>query len=127
MESKSKYSIEYVFNVSPKVLFSRLSTTGGLSEWFADDVEINDNNYKFYWEKVCEEAKLISKKENKSVRFQWLSESKSITYFEFRINVEELTGDVALVITDFAPESEVDDAKTLWDLQIADLKRALGI
>ena len=127
MEAKTKYSNEYIFNVSPKVLYTRLSTTGGLSEWFADDVEINDIIYKFCWEKVCEEAKLISKKENKCVRFQWLSESKSNTYFEFRINVEELTGDVALVITDFAPESEVEDAKILWDLQVADLKRALGI
>jgi hypothetical protein len=127
MVVKTKYNLEYIFKVSPKVLFNRLSTPGGLSEWFADDVELNDNIYKFYWEKAFEEAKLISKKENKLVRFQWLSENKNNTFFEFKINVEELTGDVALLITDFAYENEVEDSKILWELHITDLKRALGI
>jgi hypothetical protein len=48
-------------------------------------------------------------------------------FFEFRINVTELSGSVALIITDFADEEEKDDAIYLWDTQISDLKRALGI
>jgi hypothetical protein len=127
MDVKTKYNLEYVFNVSPKVLYNRISTAGGLSEWFADEVEMNENVFKFSWDKTFEEAKLISKKENKCVRFQWLSENKNSTFFEFRINVEELTGDVALLITDFAFEDEVEDSKNLWDMHIADLKRTLGI
>jgi len=127
MGVKTLYNIEYILNVSPKVLYNRISTAGGLSEWFADGVTANGNIFKFRWEKVSEEAKLVSKKENKCVRFQWLSNTKDETYFEFKINVEELTGDVALLITDFAEEDEIDDAISLWDLHITDLKRALGL
>ena len=51
---------------------------------------------------------------------------KKIT-FEFRINMDELTGDVALIITDFAEADEKEDSIYLWDNQIQDLKRLLGI
>jgi len=37
-----------------------------------------------------------------------------------------LTKDVSLVITDFAEEDEIDEAKMLWESQISDLKQVLG-
>ena len=52
---------------------------------------------------------------------------KNENYFEFRINIEELTGDLALIITDFAEPEEKEDSIYLWDSQINDLKRVLGI
>ena len=51
---------------------------------------------------------------------------KKLTILNFRINVEELTGDVALIITDFAGPEEKEDAIYLWDSQIAELKHLLG-
>ena len=54
-------------------------------------------------------------------------ENEDDNYFEFRINVEELTGGLALLITDFADEDEKDDSIYLWDSQVNDLKRILGI
>jgi hypothetical protein len=47
-------------------------------------------------------------------------------YFEMRIQVDEITKDVSLMITDFAEEDEVDEAKMLWDNQISSLKQVLG-
>lgn len=127
MSVKIKYELEYALNISTKVLYNRISTSGGLSEWFADTVSVKGNIFKFTWDSSSEEAKLISKKENKYAKFQWLYDLKSEYYFEFRITVEELIGDVALVITDFAEEEDVEDAKKLWDLNINDLKRTLGL
>jgi len=43
-----------------------------------------------------------------------------------KIVVDELTKDVSLVITDFAEEDEIDEAKMLWESQISDLKQVLG-
>jgi hypothetical protein len=63
-------------------------------------------------------------KENRLVRYTWLEEEDS--YFEFRISQDELTGDVSLIIIDFAKEDEVDETRGLWDTQIADLKHILG-
>jgi len=40
--------------------------------------------------------------------------------------VNDLTQEVSLAITDFAPTDEIEEAKQLWILQIADLKAKIG-
>ena len=48
-------------------------------------------------------------------------------YFELRIQFDEITKDVSLIVTDFADdEEEVEESKLLWTNQIADLKKVLG-
>lgn len=123
-----KYDLEYTLNCSPKVLFSRLSTPAGLSEWFADDVTIEGGQFTFHWGKTEYRARLTALKENKLVRFDWEdnTEDKETNFFEFRIIVHDITGDLALLITDFAEPDEKEDAIYLWDSQINDLKRVLG-
>ncbi|HOB84737.1 MAG TPA: START-like domain-containing protein [Tenuifilaceae bacterium] len=123
-----KYELEYTLNCSPKVLFSRLSTPEGLCEWFADNVNVDGDIFTFFWNKAESKARLIALKENKLVRFEWIdSDEPSTDYFEFRINIEELSGSLALIITDFAEPEEKEDAIFLWDSQITDLKRTLGM
>ena len=125
-----KYELEYTLNCSPKVLFTRLSTPEGLCEWFAEDVTIEGDIFTFLWNRSEMKARLAAMKENKFVRFEWLGadeEDEESNYFEFRINIEELSGSLALLITDFAEPEEKVDAVSLWDTQITDLKRILGI
>ncbi|OFX89544.1 MAG: hypothetical protein A2W99_14555 [Bacteroidetes bacterium GWF2_33_16] len=124
---KNKFELEYTLNSSPKILFPRLSTPGGLSEWFADDINIQGNIFTFRWEGTEEQAEMVSKKENQCIRFKWVDDEIENTYFEFKINQDELTGDVALVITDFADDDEKESTIELWNSQIADLKRTLGL
>jgi uncharacterized protein YndB with AHSA1/START domain len=124
MTDKTKIQLEYVLNCSPKVLYNWLSTASGLSEWFADDVKVKGKIFTFIWEGSEQRAEMILHKENKLVRFAWLDEDDS--YFEFRITQDELTGDVSLIIIDFAEEDEFEGTKGLWDTQIADLKHMLG-
>ena len=123
-----KFELEYTLNCSPKVLFSRLSTPDGLGEWFAEKVDADGDLFTFFWNNSASKARLSAIKENKLVRFEWTGmENEESNYFEFRINVEELTGDLALIICDFAEENEKEDSISLWDSQITDLKRLLGI
>lgn len=125
---RSKFELEYNLNCSPKVLFSRLSTPEGLGEWFADQVNVEGDIFIFYWNSSESKARLSALKENKMVRFEWIGmENEESNYFEFRINMEELTNELALIIIDFAEAEEKEDAIYLWDSQINDLKRALGI
>lgn len=126
MPGKQKYELEYVINASPKVLFTRLSTPGGLSEWFADDVNIEGTILSFMWDKSIQKAELLFQKENRLVRYRWLDEPDPKYYFEFRISQDQLTNDVSLTITDFAEENEIEDAKVLWDKQISQLFSQLG-
>ncbi len=127
-EMRSKFELEYSLNCSPKVLFSRLSTPEGLGEWFADQVNVDGDLFTFYWNSSQSKARLAAMKENKMVRFEWLEmENEETNFFEFRISLEELTNELALIITDFAESEEKEDSIYLWDSQINDLKRALGI
>jgi uncharacterized protein YndB with AHSA1/START domain len=124
MTDKAKIQLEYVLNCSPKVLFNWLSTASGLSEWFADDVKVKGKKFTFVWEGSEQTAEMTLHKENKLVRYSWLDEEDS--YFEFRITQDELTGDVSLIIIDFAEENEIKETEGLWDTQVADLKHILG-
>ena len=125
---KEKFQLEFTLNTSAKLVYNRLSTPSGLSEWFADNVQINGDNFNFFWDDSEQVAKLIMKKLNEYVRFQWIDdEDDDEIYFEFRIAKDELTGDVALIITDFAEADEIDDTKGLWESQVSELRRAMGL
>ncbi len=125
---KKKIILEYTLNSSPRVLFPRLSTPGGLSEWFADDVNINGHHYSFFWEDTEQKAEVIQRKENRYIRFRWVeSEEPESGWFEFRINTDELTGDTALIISDFANDEDRESTIELWNSQIAKLKHVLGL
>ncbi len=124
---KTKYELEYTLNTSPKVLFNRLSTPGGLAEWFADDVNLVKGLYRFIWDGSEQTASILTRKDNKYIRYRWTDDEQEDSYFEFRIRTDELTGDVALIITDFAEDDEKDDAIDLWDSQVSELKHAIGL
>jgi len=121
-----KYELEYPINSSISILFDRLSTLSGLSEWFADDVNVDrEGIYTFTWEGSEQQATLISKKKNEHVRFKWLGDDEE--YFEFLIQIDELTNDISIIVTDFADDEEdKEDAVQLWDLQIDNLKKIIG-
>jgi len=125
---KKKIQLEYTLNSSPKILFSRLSTPGGLSEWFADDVNVNGNTYTFFWEGEEFKADVVQKRENKYIRFRWHdAEDQESCCLEFRISMDDLTGDVALIIVDFVEEEDAESAIELWDSQVNKLKHVLGL
>lgn len=123
---RRKIELEYIFSSSVKVLFSRLSTPAGLSEWFAEDVYQKGEHFIFIWNRTEHPATLIELKNNSFVRFRWDDAEEEDEYFEFSIHVEPLTGDVALIITDFADEEDIADVTELWNKQIEMLHRNLG-
>ena len=125
MSDKTKYELEIVIQSSPQLLYQYLSTPSGLSEWFADNVNSRGEIFNFIWDGSEEQAKLLKKKTDEFVRFNWVAYEDD-SYFEMRIIVDEITKDVSLFITDFAEEDELDEAKMLWENQVSDLKQVLG-
>ncbi len=124
MKDKKKMRLEYEVKSSPKILFSFLSTPNGLADWFADNVTISENIYTFYWDKESLRAQLVAFKENKLVKFQWLDGETE--YFELEIIQDEMTGDVALSVTDFSIDEEVQEKELIWNNQIGMLISVLG-
>lgn len=123
---RKKIELEYIFSSSVKVLFSRLSTPSGLSEWFADDVYQKENKFVFVWDGVEHPATLLDLKNNTSVRFKWDDAEYENEHFGFDIRIEPLTKDVALIITDYTDRDDEADSVELWNKQIDLLHRNLG-
>jgi len=126
MSEKIKYELEFTVQASPQLLFNYISTPSGLSEWFADNVNSRGENFTFIWDDSEEEAKLLSKKNNDKVKFQWTEDEDEDYYFEIRIQVDEITKDVSLMITDYSEEDELEENKLLWENTIGNLKQVIG-
>ncbi|WP_047547274.1 START-like domain-containing protein [Psychroserpens sp. Hel_I_66] len=128
MEDKVKIEMEFVIHASPQLLYQYISTPSGLSEWFADNVNSRGEFFTFIWDGSEEKAKLVSKKSGERIKFRWMSDDEegNSYFFEIRIQVDEITKDVSIIVTDFTDEDEVEEAKMLWDNQISDLKQVLG-
>jgi uncharacterized protein YndB with AHSA1/START domain len=125
-EPKGKFELEYVIRTSAGILFEFLTSPSGLAEWFADNVNFHDGVFTFFWDGSEQKAKLLGFKEDKFVKLQWLDKPDG-TYFEFRIERDELTGDISLMITDFADEAaDMQTSKLLWDSQINKLSHVIG-
>ena len=125
---KEKFHIEYVFDkVSRKSLWNQLTTGMGLSSWFADEVKIKNEHYVFCWNKEQQAATIVAIEPDHFVRFRWDNEEDPNAYFEFKLHLLELTGSTALEVTDFAEADDKSDSIDLWDSQVDDLKRSLGI
>ena len=126
MDEKIKYEMEFPIQVSPSLLYQYISTPSGMSEWYADDVNSRGEFYTFIWSGSEERAKLLGKKSPDRIKFQWEVDEDTGFYFELRIQVDEITKDVSLMVTDFAEEDELEEGKMLWEKMISNLKQILG-
>lgn len=128
--SKEKFHIEFVMgNATQNSLWRMISQVDGLSEWFADEVSIgkNENLYTFHWGKTNNEAEIIHVKPQSTIRYRWIDDDDEKSYFEFILHKLDLSGEMTLEITDFAEPDEKGDAITLWESQVEELKRRLGV
>jgi uncharacterized protein YndB with AHSA1/START domain len=126
MDEKIKFEIEFPIHASPQLLYQYISTPSGLSEWFSDNVNLRGELFTFIWDDSEEQAKLVSKKNEERVKFKWVEDEDPKTYFEIKIQVDEITKDVSLIVVDFSEEDEVEESKMLWENQISSLKQVLG-
>lgn len=127
MQNAVEFTIEFPIHVSPSLLYQYIATPSGMSEWFADNVNSRGEYFRFIWDGQEEKAKIIKRVSGERARFQWDYDEGEDKYFEMRIQVDEITKDVSLMITDFGDdEDEVEDQKMFWENQISSLKKVLG-
>jgi hypothetical protein len=128
MKPKVKYELEFPIHSSPQLLYQYIITPSGLSEWFSDNVNSRGEYYTFIWNDSEENAKLVSKKTGEKVKFKWLDEDLKETeyFFELKIQVDEITNDVSLIVVDFSEEDELPENQLLWESLVSDLKHVIG-
>lgn len=125
-EPNGKFELEFVVHASAEMIYEFISTPSGLSEWFCDDLNIRNGIYTFIWEDAMQQARLLKTVDLQLVRFQWVDKTDG-SYFELRIQRDDLTNDISLMITDFADSAaERESARLLWHNQIEKLMHVLG-
>ena len=127
--AKRKFNLEYSLNaVSGPILWNAIGTPTGLQTWMSDNVDANENIYTFEWsQNEIRQAELIHRRVNSHMRFHWLDDEEKRSYFELRVNYNELTEDMMLEVTDWAEPDEADDLRDLWDSEIEKMKRVSGL
>ncbi|WP_298366460.1 START-like domain-containing protein [uncultured Lutibacter sp.] len=126
MSAKLKFEIEFPIHASPHMLYQYFGTPSGLSEWFADNVNSRGEIFTFIWDGSEEKAKVLQERPDEKIKFKWLDGEDDKSFFEFRIEVDEITKDVSLIVTDFAEEDEIEESKMFWENQIDELKHTIG-
>ena len=127
--TKKKIHLEYSLdNVSGTVLWNAISTPEGLEKWMADRVTVNERTYTFEWGKdEVKRAELITRRSDSHIRFHWIDDEEPDSYFELRIENNELTGDYSLLVEDTVDEDEVEDMTDLWNIEVESLLRQCGM
>lgn len=130
--SKYKFITEFEINASKKMLYNYLNSASGLSQWFADDVNINEDKvYNFIWDGEDHKAKVAAQRTNYLVKFEFLPENgadeeEDPSYVEFKLDMNELTQSVFLSITDYSENDDEEELQDLWSSLVHNLKEIVG-
>ena len=126
---KTKVRMEYMLKGgSSSIVWSIISTPSGLETWFADKVTSSDKIFTFRWGKTeSRQAEVVGTRTNSYIRFHWMDDEERKSYFELKVNYNELTEDLMLEVIDFAYPDEIEDVKDLWESDIEKLKRVSGL
>jgi hypothetical protein len=121
-----KVQMEFMVRSTPNTLFELISSPSGFSEWYCNDVNMRDDQWTFIWPDEEEATTMIGRRQGELMRFHRNDDDDENSYFEFRIRIDAMTNEVALIVTDHAEPHEVDETRNLWQSQIANLIRVLG-
>lgn len=132
MAKKKLFTADYEVHASIKMLYPYIQTASGLAEWFADDVRINNLSkvYTFLWDHEEHNARQVAHRTNHFVRFEFLPENgedgKDPSYFELRLEFNELTQSVFLKVEDYSDFDDVRELQDLWNSLVDNLRKTVG-
>jgi uncharacterized protein YndB with AHSA1/START domain len=120
------FRLEFILRTSPNIIYKFLTTPSCLIRWFCDRVEIDGDQYSYFWEDEEEIAFLIDDIEEELLRFQW-EDAVGEEYLIFKMYVSDVTRETIFEIHDHCDEDEVEDRTRLWESQVDAMKKAMGV
>jgi hypothetical protein len=129
--TKKLFNADFEIHASIKMLYPYIQTASGLSEWFADDVNISPEKvFTFVWDHEEHKAIMSSHRTNHFARFEYLPETKEDekdpSYFELRLEINELTQTTFLKVIDYSEIDDLEELQDLWEGLIENLKKVVG-
>lgn len=127
---KFKFTDEFEFQASPRILFEFISTPVGLAQWFCDKaVTTPKNTWNLIWDETDHPAHQTHNKPHKLVRFQFdpqeTEDQVDPSYLQFEIEKNDLTRVAFLKVTDYSQMSNKQDLDELWSGLIGNLKTVI--
>lgn len=125
--NKRKFVHETEINASKKMLYPYLSTPSGLAQWFADDVNINEDKvFNFLWEDEDHPARLVGHRTNGYVKFEFVDDDEDPNYIEFKLEENELTQSVFLKVVEYSDFDDQEEQQAVWENLLMTLKETVG-
>lgn len=129
--NKKLFSTDFEIHASIKMLYPYIQTASGLSEWFADNVKISPEKvFTFVWDNEEHKAMMTAHRTNHFAKFEYLPETKEDekdpSYFELRLEINELTQTTFLKVIDYSDFDDLDELQDLWEGLIENLKKVVG-
>jgi len=130
---KIKFVADYQINTSKKIIYPYLSTASGLSQWFADDVVINEDKvYNFIYDGENHYARPVIMRTNHHVKFEFFDpsveeeESSDNPFIEFKLEENELTQTFYLRVIEYGDAYDEQEQRSIWEGLIGSLKEIIG-
>ncbi len=128
---KSKFTFEYEINASKKMLYPYFTSASGLAQWFADDVNIDEDGvFNFIWEGDDHKAKMVGHRTNSYTKFVFLNkdrtENENPNYIEFKLDENELTQTTFVKVVEFSDFEDKEEQYEVWENLLQALKETVG-
>lgn len=130
---KIKFVADYQINTSKKIIYPYLSTASGLSQWFADDVIINEDKiYNFIYDGENHYARPVIMRTNHHVKFEFSDpyeeeeEESDKPFIEFKLEENELTQTFYLRVIEYGDAYDEQEQASIWEGLIGSLKEIIG-
>ena len=119
---------EYLLDgASKKSVWNQISTSRGLSEWFAPEVELYGVSVHVFWDRNGDDRKasIVEAKEGDKIKWVWDDDPES--YLSMEIVTTELSHTISLLVDDHDLALDQKTLMALWEAHIEKLKTSLGI
>jgi uncharacterized protein YndB with AHSA1/START domain len=131
MAKKTLFTTDFEIHASPKMLYPYFQTASGLSEWFADNVDIDPEKvFTFKIDSEERKAVMTSFRLYHFVKFDYLPESEEDendrSYFELRLETDDLVNSTYIKISDYSDFDDFEELQDVWEGLIANLKKIVG-
>ncbi|AEL26856.1 START-like domain-containing protein [Cyclobacterium marinum] len=131
---KIKFVSDYQINSSKKIIYPYLSTASGLSQWFADDVVINEDKvYNFIYDGEDHYARAVIMRTNHHVKFEFFDPGEGEegvdaehSFIEFKLDENELTQTIYLRVIEYGDAFDEQEQQSIWEGLIGSLKEIIG-
>lgn len=118
----------FLDRASPKSIWNQISTSRGLSEWFAPKVDINaQGKIHIFWDDKGDDriATITERTKDKVIQWNWDDEPQC--YIRMEIVSTELSKSTSLIVTDYDLALEQETLENIWAAHEERLFYTLGV